>query len=241
MTDAIQFHSIANLFPLLEGDAFAELVADIRAHGLREPIVLYGGMILDGRNRYRACLTAGVEPRFAEYTGADPVAYVVSLNIKRRHLDESQRAIVAARIATLKLGDNQHSEGLPIGRASTLLNVGERGRPVPSQLDQVLPRFYVQKAGPYHPFGRIRIAPFGKGGLRILAESGSDESRRINRRLPSGLAASSGGAASRKSRPVRSRESQFSSPKRRAAGMVSSGRSSSIRRVAGGLNSDLLT
>jgi N6-adenosine-specific RNA methylase IME4 len=126
MTDAIQFHSIANLFPLLEGDAFAELVADIRAHGLREPIVLYGGMILDGRNRYRACLTAGVEPRFAEYTGADPVAYVVSLNIKRRHLDESQRAIVAARIATLKLGDNQHSEGLPIGRASTLLNVGER-------------------------------------------------------------------------------------------------------------------
>ena len=46
------------------------------------------------------------------------------------------------------------------------------GRPVPSQLDQVLPRFYVQKAGPYHPFGRIRIAPFGKGGLRILAEWG---------------------------------------------------------------------
>ena len=44
------------------------------------------------------------------------------------------------------------------------------GRPVPSQLDQVLPRFYVQKPGPYHPFGRIRIAPFGKGGLRILAE-----------------------------------------------------------------------
>ena len=46
------------------------------------------------------------------------------------------------------------------------------GQPVPSQLDQVLPQFYVQKAGPYHPFGRIRIAPFGKGGLRILAKSG---------------------------------------------------------------------
>src|ERR1700675_1454007 len=46
------------------------------------------------------------------------------------------------------------------------------GRPVPSQLDQVLPRFSVQKAGPYHLFGRIQIAPFGKGGLRILAESG---------------------------------------------------------------------
>ena len=49
------------------------------------------------------------------------------------------------------------------------------GQPVPSQLDQVLPQFYVQKAGPYHPFGKIRIAPFGKGGLRILAESGYTE------------------------------------------------------------------
>ncbi len=45
------------------------------------------------------------------------------------------------------------------------------GRSVPSQLDQVLPRFSVQKPGPYHPFGRIRIAPFGKGVLRILGES----------------------------------------------------------------------
>src|ERR1039457_3004429 len=45
------------------------------------------------------------------------------------------------------------------------------GRSVPSQLDQVLPRFSVQKPGQYHPFGRIRIAPFGKGVLRILGES----------------------------------------------------------------------
>src|ERR1022692_1799177 len=45
------------------------------------------------------------------------------------------------------------------------------GRSVPSQLDQVLPRFSVQKPGSYHPFGRIRIAPFGKGVLRILGES----------------------------------------------------------------------
>ena len=44
------------------------------------------------------------------------------------------------------------------------------GRPVPSQLDQVLPQFYIQKAGPYHPFGKIRIAPFGKGGLPILSQ-----------------------------------------------------------------------
>ena len=54
----------------------------------------------------------------------DPVAYVISLNLRRRHLDESQRAMVAAKLATLKLGDNKHSEGPSIEEASRLLNVG---------------------------------------------------------------------------------------------------------------------
>ena len=67
------------------------------------------------------------------------------------------------------------------------------GQPVPSQLDQVLPRFYVQKAGPYHPFGRIRIAPFGKGGLRILAESGYTKT--LDSRISAALSAN--GEASR--------------------------------------------
>ena len=123
---ALEFHPLADLFPLLEGQDFAELVDDIREHGLHEPIVVYEDKILDGRNRYRACLAAGIDPTFTAYTGDDPVAYVVSLNLRRRHLDESQRAMVAAKLATLKLGDNQHSEGLPIGRSSELLNVGER-------------------------------------------------------------------------------------------------------------------
>ena len=124
---ALEFHPLADIFPLLDGQDFAELVADIKApHGLREPIVMFEGKILDGRNRYRACEAAGVEPTFTVYTGDDPVAYVISLNLRRRHLSESQRAMVAAKLATLKLGDNQHSEGLPIGRSSELLNVGER-------------------------------------------------------------------------------------------------------------------
>jgi ParB/Sulfiredoxin domain len=124
--NALEFHSLAALFPLVEGRDFDELVADIREHGLHEPIVVYEDKILDGRNRLRACDAAGVQPTFTVYTGDDPVAYVVSLNLLRRHLDESQRAMVAAKLATLKLGDNQHSEGLPIGRSSELLNVGER-------------------------------------------------------------------------------------------------------------------
>jgi len=53
---------------------FAALAEDIRANGLREPIVLFEGAILDGRNRYRACIAAGVDPRFEIYDGNDPLA-----------------------------------------------------------------------------------------------------------------------------------------------------------------------
>jgi len=86
-----EFHPLATQLPLLDTAGFDELVADIRAHGLREPIVLFEGKVLAGRNRYRACVEAGVEPTFAVYQGDDPVAYVISLNLRRRHLDESQR------------------------------------------------------------------------------------------------------------------------------------------------------
>jgi N6-adenosine-specific RNA methylase IME4/ParB-like chromosome segregation protein Spo0J len=122
-----QFHPLADIFPLIEGTEFDELVADIKAHGLREPIVIYEDMILDGRNRYRACEAAGIEPTFIVYQGDDPVSYVVSLNLHRRHLSESQRAMVAAKLANLRDGQRADLvEGLPIGRASELLNVGER-------------------------------------------------------------------------------------------------------------------
>jgi hypothetical protein len=122
----IRFHPFANLFPMVTREHLEELAQDINDLGLLDPIVLYEGQILDGRCRYLACQIASVEPEFQDYVGDDPLGFVVCRNLHRRHLTESQRAIVAARLAALKRGANQHSQGLPIGRAADLLNVGER-------------------------------------------------------------------------------------------------------------------
>ena len=87
------------------GAEFEALVADIHEHGLRDPIVTHEGMILDGRNRYRACQQLGIAPACKSWDGiGEPAAYVASTNIHRRHLDVGQRAIIAAALATMKRG-----------------------------------------------------------------------------------------------------------------------------------------
>jgi ParB-like chromosome segregation protein Spo0J len=92
------FHPLADRFPPIEGVEFDELVADIKANGLIEPIVMLDGMILDGRNRYRACVAADVEPTFRPFTGDDPAAYVISANIHRRHLTPEQKRDLIAKL-----------------------------------------------------------------------------------------------------------------------------------------------
>ncbi|HEX7377424.1 MAG TPA: hypothetical protein VF278_09940 [Pirellulales bacterium] len=93
-------HPAAELFPLLTGDDLARLAGDIAQNGLLEPIVVYDGLLLDGRNRRRACEMAGVEPRFVEWhgEGGSPVAFIAARNLHRRHLSESQRAAIAAQV-----------------------------------------------------------------------------------------------------------------------------------------------
>src|SRR3990167_4279058 len=95
----MKFHPIADIFPLLEGEEFDSLVEDIHREGLREPITLYEDKIIDGRNRYRACQKANVEPKYKNLNkDTSPLAYVISANLKRRHLTPSQRATLGVEI-----------------------------------------------------------------------------------------------------------------------------------------------
>lgn len=98
-------------------------------------------MILDGRNRWRACEAAGRTPFYEVFRGDDPLAWVLSLNLHRRHLDESQRAMVAGKVANLPHGVRADQSGQLAGvtqaDAAQLLNVGkrsvERAPPAPPQ------------------------------------------------------------------------------------------------------------
>jgi ParB-like chromosome segregation protein Spo0J len=121
-----KFHEIADIFPLMSEESFASLVKDIEKNGQIEPIWVTGNKIIDGRNRYKACLQLGIEPNAIEYGGEskDLVSFVVSLNLHRRHLNESQRAMVASKLANMRKGYNTSIDVLVSQpEAANLLNV----------------------------------------------------------------------------------------------------------------------
>jgi 16S rRNA G966 N2-methylase RsmD len=91
----MDFHELANIFPMIPKEELEQLITDVKANGLIEPITLYQGKILDGRNRFIACQMAEVEPEFVPYNGNNPLTFVISKNIQRRHLSSSQRAAIA--------------------------------------------------------------------------------------------------------------------------------------------------
>ncbi len=127
----VAFHPLADLFPLMEGAEFDALRDDIKKHGLREPIWILDDCILDGRNRQRACDAAGIKikpdmiHKFDEAEHGDPLAWVISKNLKRRHLNETQRSWVASKLVTLKQGHHGKDANLNVSQeaAAGLLNV----------------------------------------------------------------------------------------------------------------------
>ena len=103
-----KFHPVVDLFPPMSDHEFQELVADIRTNGLREPVWIdRTGHVIDGRNRVKACgelKDRSLEARVYDGEEDSIVKFVMSLNLKRRHLNESQRAAVAAKLPNMTRG-----------------------------------------------------------------------------------------------------------------------------------------
>lgn len=97
----LESHRFADIFPMVQETEHEDLKQDIKEHGLLEPIVMFENKILDGRNRYKACYELGIKPDFKEYDGDKPLEFVISLNLKRRHLTQSQAGVVALDILPL--------------------------------------------------------------------------------------------------------------------------------------------
>jgi N6-adenosine-specific RNA methylase IME4 len=130
----MEYHQYANLFPMMNPDEQRALCDDMRAFGYdtTAPIVLFNGVILDGRNRQVAADTVGVAPNYITFEGSDQRAleYVIRHNLHRRHLNESQRAVIAGRLANMGEGGN-HYANLRSGQisqsaAAEMLNVSPR-------------------------------------------------------------------------------------------------------------------
>jgi N6-adenosine-specific RNA methylase IME4/ParB-like chromosome segregation protein Spo0J len=131
---------------------YAELRQSIRENGLREPITLHrSGSILDGRHRDRACEELGVPVRTETFAGDDSeaLAFVLDLNLVRRHLNESQRAMIAADLATMRQGartdlasieamsQSDAADRLNVSRTSTQRAVIVRDMAIPEIADAV--------------------------------------------------------------------------------------------------------
>jgi hypothetical protein len=135
----IKIHPACDLFPPMSEEDYQELKADIAANGVQESVTFWRGQLIDGRHRVRAMQELGINVGYHSseiYESADPFAFAISVNLKRRHLTTSQRAMIASRLATLRHGTNQfeekeesqicHSSSATQNEAASALNVSKR-------------------------------------------------------------------------------------------------------------------
>jgi len=109
----LERHPLSKVFPDMPEDEQSALTEDMKIHGQRQPIILKDEMVIDGWHRYVGLLVLNIEPKTANLPDdVDPVAYVLSANIHRRHLDATQRAAAVTRCAAwAQSGENQHTRG----------------------------------------------------------------------------------------------------------------------------------
>ncbi|MEZ4269149.1 MAG: ParB/RepB/Spo0J family partition protein [Myxococcota bacterium] len=139
-------HPACDMLPMMPDAGLEEMAEDIRRHGQQQPVVIYQGQILDGRNRLRACELAGVQPEVREWSGEDPIRWVLSLNFHRRHLTEDQKSVVGARAERLIAGlEREGGEGAA-GEGSRAGDAGSAGGPAVDPMAQFSDRAMERKA-----------------------------------------------------------------------------------------------
>lgn len=97
-------HELSQILPEMETADLQALAENIKQEGLKEEIVTFEGKILDGRSRFAACKLVGVKPATRAFgdrksDGDNPLNFVLSENVHRRHLTNEQRAIIAGELS----------------------------------------------------------------------------------------------------------------------------------------------
>jgi ParB-like chromosome segregation protein Spo0J len=184
-TNTYELHPLCSMFPPMDTAGIFELADDIKAHGQREAIVLLDGQILDGRNRYLACQAAKVEPRVEPFTGSDALAYVISRNLRRRHLTESQRSMMAEEILR---ATNPPAGGLTQAGVAEQLHVSERSvqRAASVASKAAKPVKALVKAGKVSLRAAEAVAKLPKARQRTLAKRGASAIVEAARPIPRG-------------------------------------------------------
>ncbi|MEU5306031.1 DUF5131 family protein [Streptomyces noursei] len=140
-----EVHPFADVFPLIEGDEFDDLVRDIKAHGLRDKIVLNHDrtVLIDGRNRYRACDAANVDAEFEvlpqDISESAILDLIVSKNVTRRQLSAGQRAFLALEYEKAFEADTKEAQRESARRARDHANAQVTNAPIvadPSQSEE---------------------------------------------------------------------------------------------------------
>ena len=134
----LKVHPLADLFPMIAGKEFEELCLDIQSSGLLQPIVVLNGVLLDGRNRLRACAKLGVQPKYADYAWYKnrESEWIISQNLHRRSITPDQRAALVAKYYDWREAEER-------ARLAKLANIG-----TPSQQKA---RKHVLAEGPAQP------------------------------------------------------------------------------------------
>jgi N6-adenosine-specific RNA methylase IME4/ParB-like chromosome segregation protein Spo0J len=141
------FHPFATLFPPMDQESYTQLKADIEVNGQIEPIIMFGGLVADGRHRYSACVDLEREPVTVEWDGTEEELerVVVAKNLMRRHLTLEQRAAIAIRMTALPWGANKYTIGQAVkGGAQRQQDIARMTKVSPETVQR---RKFIEKQG----------------------------------------------------------------------------------------------